>query len=182
MGDNVIDPMVNRKHKIRIVQISPKSSIVLKHTQAHIPHTHRKQAKLICLNTDKLVGFLKIQLYVTYKNKSKEKYTEILKIHRTGTTLKEQILIHKNLKSWRDNKPNQKITVANLLQKSLQTIKHQKLIKRNSVVMRSRKTLCEVSEVIRFKEKRTKQVLWVLQKSHSSLDNAGKRKKEQAEV
>ena len=42
MGDNVIDPMVNRKHKIRIVQISPKSSIVLKHTQAHIPHTHRK--------------------------------------------------------------------------------------------------------------------------------------------
>ena len=105
-----------------------------------------------------------------------------MKIHRTGTTLKEQILIHKNLKSWRDNKPNQKITVANLLQKSLQTIKHQKVIKRNSVVMRSRKTLCEVSEVIRFKEKRTKQVLWVLQKSHSSLDNAGKRKKEQAEV
>ena len=29
--------------------------------------------------------------------------------------LKEQTLIYKNLKSWRDNKPNQKITVANLL-------------------------------------------------------------------
>ena len=42
MGDNVIDPMVNRKHKIRIVQISPKSSIFLKYTQAHIPHTQRK--------------------------------------------------------------------------------------------------------------------------------------------
>ena len=42
MGDNVIDPVVNRKHKIRIVQVSPKSSIVLKHTQGHIPHTQRK--------------------------------------------------------------------------------------------------------------------------------------------
>ena len=48
--------------------------------------------------------------------------------------------------------------------------------------MRSRKTLCEVSEVIRFREKRTKQVLQALQKSHSSLEDAGKRKKEQAEV
>lgn len=96
--------------------------------------------------------------------------------------LKEQTLIHKNLKSWRDNKPNQKITVANLLQKSLYTSKHQKLIIRNSVVMRSRKTLCEVSEVIRFREKRTKHVLQALQESHSSLEDAGKSKKEQAEV
>ena len=48
--------------------------------------------------------------------------------------------------------------------------------------MRSRKTLCEVSEVIRFREKRTKYILRALQESQSSLEDAGKGKKEQAEV
>lgn len=56
MGDNVTDPVANRKHKIRVVQAFKIIYSPWKHTQGHIPHTQRKQAKLIYLNTDKLAG------------------------------------------------------------------------------------------------------------------------------